>query len=160
MLPGALKAFKEEHIFPSLILAQGLLESGNGVSCPGNNCFGIKWTEDCGFDYQLLKTSEDYSLAQFNRLKASKEWYELISVKNDIYHVHLKARFRKYKTLTDCVLDHSKLLSTARYASVRASKNYKEACVQIKKDGYATDTKYPTLLISIIVSNKLYQYDK
>jgi len=159
-LPGAIKAFREEHILPSLTIAQALLESGNGKSCPGNNCFGIKWSEKCGYGSQLLVTSEYYNLEQFNKLKASKAWYELVAVKNNTYHVHIKAKFKKYKAIGDCVLDHSKLLSTARYESVRVCKNYKDACEQIKKDGYATDPKYPTLLISIITINKLYQYDK
>lgn len=159
-LPGALAAFEIEKILPSLTLAQALLESGNGDSCPGNNCFGIKWTEGCGHSSQLLITSEYYTLPQYNSLKASKAWYELVAVKNGQYHVHIKAKFRKYKSIADCVLDHSKFLSTDRYKSVRGAKTYKEACEQIKKDGYATDPKYPTLLESIILTNKLYQYDK
>jgi flagellum-specific peptidoglycan hydrolase FlgJ len=140
VLPGAMTAFKKEHILPSLTIAQALLEGANGQSCPGNNCFGIKWTEGCGYEKQLLWTHE---------------WNPKIKALEKV-----QSPFRKYKTLADCVLDHSKVLSVARYESVRACKNFKSACEQIKKDGYATDPKYPTLLISIITSNKLYQYDK
>lgn len=140
IMPGAIKAFREDYILPSLTAAQALLESGNGQDCPGNNCFGIKWTEGCGFDSQLLWTHE------WNpNLKALEK---------------VQRKFRKYKTLADCILDHSKLLSLARYESVRACKNYIQACEQIKKDGYATDPNYTKLLISIITTNKLFQYDK
>jgi len=139
-LPGAQKAWKSEHIFTSLTLAQALIESGNGQDCPGNNCFGIKWTAGCGFDSQLLWTHE---------------WNDKIKGLEKVQRY-----FRKYKTLADCILDHSKLLSTARYESVRACKNYKDACTQILKDGYATDKNYTKLLMGVIVTNKLYQYDK
>lgn len=140
MLQGALKAYKQFNILPSLTLAQGLLEGGNGQNCPGNNCFGIKWTNGCGFDSQLLWTHEWNSKA----MKMER----------------VQRPFRKYNSIADCVLDHSKLLEKPRYIDVRRAKNYREACIAVKKDGYATDPKYTTLLISIIVSNKLYQYDK
>lgn len=140
ILPGAEEAFKKDHILPSLTIAQALLEGANGKSCPGNNCFGIKWTPGCGFDKQLLWTHEWNS-----KLKQLEK---------------VQRYFRKYKTLADCVLDHSKLLSSPRYQNIRSAKDYIEACDLIKKDGYATDPNYTKLLISIIVTNKLYLYDK
>lgn len=160
LLPGALKAHVTEHLFVSVVLDQILLESGNGQDCPGNNAGGIKWTDGCGYDWQLLVTEEDYNLAEFNKLKASDGWYKLIAEKNGTYLVQIKAKFRKYKTLADFVLDYVKFLSTKRYASVRASKTYQQACEQLKADGYATDISYVTLLESVIQSNKLYIYDK
>lgn len=139
ILPGAQKANKEMHILPSLTISQAILESGSGRHAPGNNCFGIKWTEGCGFKSQLLWTNEwSAKLKKF---------------------VKVQAKFKAYNTLAECVVDHSKLLMNKRYDNVRNSKNYMEACNEIQKAGYATDPNYSKLLISIIVINKLFQYD-
>ncbi len=91
-------------------MAQACLESGFGSSAPGNMLFGIKWTEGCGYDKQLLWT------------------HEYINGVN----TKVQAYFRKYKTMSDSILDHAKLLTAARYKPVLAADNYRDACTQVQ----------------------------
>jgi flagellum-specific peptidoglycan hydrolase FlgJ len=73
---------------------------------------------------------------------------------------YVDAAFRAYPTFEGSVKDHNDLLQNKRYAKVLTAKDYKEASVEIWKAGYATDPKYPELLIRIIEQFKLYEYDK
>jgi peptidoglycan hydrolase-like protein with peptidoglycan-binding domain len=137
LTPGALLSYEKYNIFPSLTIAQGILESGWMQHVKGNNIFGIKWTNGCGYEVQELNT------------------YEFINgVKTPMV-----CKFRKYDSLEASLLDHGKLLSYSRYKSVITSKDYKEAAQKVYDSGYCTDPEYPKKLISIIEENKLYIYD-
>lgn len=160
LIPGAKAAHAKYKLLPSVMMAQAILESGWGGNAPGFNLFGIKWTAGCGYDFQLLETKECYNEAQYKKLCASKEWHELIKKENGMYWVHIKAKFKKYKSYNDSITDHGKFLSTDRYLKVRSAKTYKEQANALKVCGYATDDKYPALLISIIESSNLQKYDK
>jgi hypothetical protein len=133
---GALKG-KLKNVLPSLTMAQAILESGWGNNAPGYNMFGIKWSKDCGHDYQLLWT---------------KEW-------DGKKYIDVQARFRKYNSYTESIDDHTDLLQASRYKPVRDAHDYKEACKQIKACGYATSPTYTENLIRLIEENKLYEYD-
>lgn len=135
--PLSIKAYQEFGILPSLIIAQAILESNWGKSAPENMLFGMKWTESCGYDFQELWTSE------------------FISGK----YIKVKAKFRKYDSWEDSIIDHSKLLLTKRYEPVIKSTNYLEATDQIKKCGYATSPKYTENLRNVIETHKLYVFD-
>jgi flagellum-specific peptidoglycan hydrolase FlgJ len=134
---GAIQAYKKYNILPSLIMAQAILESSWGEKAPGNMLFGIKWTKGCGYDSQILWTSE------FIDGKIKK----------------VKAKFRKYKNFTESIDDHAQLLLLSRYKPVRQAKDYKDACNKVQQCGYATDPKYAKKLISIIEASNLQQYD-
>ena len=136
--PGAISAYKKHNILPSLTLAQAILESNWGKSAPGNMLFGIKWTENCGYDRQLLWTRE----------YVDGEW------------IRVQAYFRKYDSYEESILDHSKLLLASRYSRVLAAEDYKEACRAVWEAGYATDPDYPKKLISLIEINNLNQWDR
>lgn len=118
----------------SIILAQACLESANGTSrlaVKGNNHFGIK----C------------------NNWKGRK-----------IYHDDDKKGecFRKYTTAEDSFKDHSDFLrNSRRYSSLfdLDPKDYKGWAYGLKAAGYATDKRYPQLLIEIIEDYQLYKYD-
>ncbi len=125
----------QQHGVPaSITLAQGILESGAGqgdLTQRANNHFGIK----C------------------HNWKGEK-----------VYHDDDKKGecFRKYTNPADSFRDHSLFLSGRnRYASLFKLKptNYKGWAKGLRKAGYATDSKYPKKLISIIERYKLYQYD-
>lgn len=137
VLPGAIKAYKKYNILPSLTMAQAVLESAWGKSAPGHMLFGIKWTPSCGYDWQLLWTTEYY-----NGVKT-----------------RVKAKFRKYNSYTESIEDHSQLLLKPRYAKVLKAKDYKEACQAVYKAGYATDPNYPNKLISLIETYNLNKWD-
>jgi len=135
--PAAIEAYKKHGILPSLILAQAALESHWGKSAPGCMLFGIKWTKDCGFGWQLLWTKEFIN----------GKW------------VKVRARFRKYNSYVESIADHVRLLLNPRYSKARVAKDYKEACKEVWKAGYATDPDYPVKLIRLIEDYNLNKWD-
>jgi flagellum-specific peptidoglycan hydrolase FlgJ len=135
--PAAVEAYKKYNILPSLTLAQAALESNWGNSAPGCMLFGIKWSEGCGYGYQLLWTRE----------YINGKW------------VKVRAKFRKYGSFADSIDDHAQLLLKSRYAKVLTAKDYKEACWAVYEAGYATDPKYPDKLIGLIETYNLNRWD-
>lgn len=132
--PTAVSNMDQYGVPASIILAQGLLESGMGnseLARDGNNHFGIKchgWKGD------------------------------------KIYHDDDKKGecFRKYPSAQNSFDDHVKFLSgSKRYASLFELKkdDYKRWAKGLKAAGYATNPKYPQLLINIIEENELAKYD-
>ena len=131
----AVKNMQKHKVPASITLAQGLLESGNGnseLSKKSNNHFGIK----CHSTWKGKKT----------------------------YHDDDKKGecFRVYKTVEDSYADHADFLHKSRYAKCFELKitDYKGWAKELKRAGYATNPKYPKLLIKIIEDNQLYTYDK
>lgn len=126
---------QDEHGIPaSITLAQGLLESGAGLSelaRKSNNHFGIK----C-HDWTGKKTYHD-----------DDERGEC---------------FRKYDKVLDSYEDHSAFLrNRSRYAFLfeLSPTDYKAWAHGLKKAGYATDPAYAYKLISLIENYELHQYD-
>lgn len=71
--------------------------------------------------------------------------------------------FRVYETVYDSYVDHSNFLrNNRRYGFLFDLKttDYKGWAKGLKKAGYATNPKYPALLIKIIEENGLAKYDK
>ena len=127
----------EEYKIPaSITLAQGILESGNGLSeltRKANNHFGIK----CHKDWNGKKVYHDDDR------------------RNEC--------FRKYPTAEGSFTDHSLFLTTrSRYAFLfdLEQDDYKAWAKGLKKAWYATDRKYPRKLISFIENFELYRYDE
>jgi len=120
----------------SITLAQGILESGNGESrlaVEGKNHFGIK----CHSNWNGKTIIED-----------DDEKGEC---------------FRKYDNVADSYRDHSLFLTErGRYSFLFEYKrtDYKKWAKGLKKAGYATNPKYPSLLIDLIERYELYTYDK
>lgn len=119
----------------SIILAQGILESGAGagtLSKTANNHFGIKC--HTGWTGESVRHDDD----------ASQEC------------------FRKYNDPADSYRDHAEFLTgRSRYANLfKLEKGDYEAWAKgLKAAGYATDPKYPDKLISYIERYNLHQYD-
>jgi hypothetical protein len=131
----AIKEMKEYGVPASITLAQGMLESSNGnstLAIKANNHFGIK----CHSDWT-----------------------------GDTYHKDDDAKnecFRKYPHVLDSYRDHSKFLKErSRYAALFTLKitDYKGWAEGLKAAGYATNPKYPQLLISLIERYQLFIYD-
>lgn len=141
ILPGVKKGYSDYNILPSLTIAQAILESNSGKSqlaIKGNNLFGIK------ADSRWTGKKINFPTKEFIKGK----------------EITVNAYFRAYGSFSDSVEDHTKFLLTKRYEKVKTSKDYKEACTEIWKAGYATDPKYPGKLINIIEKYKLYKYDE
>lgn len=118
----------------SITLAQGILESGNGnseLARYANNHFGIKCH---GWDGPGLYKDDD----QPNEC------------------------FRKYSSANESFEDHSNFLKNkSRYDFLFDLEitDYKGWAKGLKKAGYATNPKYPDLLIKLIEENDLSKYD-
>lgn len=131
----AVKEMLISKVPASITLSQGILESGDGNSLlakEANNHFGIK---------------------------CHKEWTgETFYMDDD----HKGECFRKYNSVFDSYRDHSEFLrSRQRYANLFNLEltDYKGWAHGLKAAGYATNPKYPELLIKIIEENKLHEYD-
>lgn len=131
----AIDKMKEYHIPASITLAQGILESGSGnsrLAKKANNHFGIK----CHKEW------------------TGKTFYMDDDAKDEC--------FRKYNKAEDSYRDHSLFLTQrGRYSFLFEYdiKDYKSWAYGLKKAGYATNPKYPELLIRIIEKYNLDQYD-
>lgn len=120
----------------SIILAQGILESGAGkgrLCLEANNHFGIK----CHKEWTGPTITHDDDAAQ--------------------------ECFRKYSDPADSYRDHALFLtSRSRYNSLfQLDKlDYKGWAEGLKKAGYATDPKYPSKLIGLIERYQLNLFDE
>lgn len=131
----AMGNMKNYGIPASIILAQGILESGAGrgdLAISANNHFGIKchvgWTGDS------VKHDDDSD----------------------------QECFRKYDNPSESFKDHALFLTgRSRYSKLfEFSKgDYKAWAKGLRAAGYATDPKYPDKLISYIERYNLHQYD-
>ena len=134
--PLAVEEMYRSGIPASITLAQGLLESGYGLSelaVKGNNHFGIK----C-----------------HNNWTGGRMYYD-DDKKGEC--------FRKYKTPEESYRDHSDFLRYRdRYKFLFDYKitDYKSWANGLKKAGYATDPSYPKKLINLIEAYDLHEYDK
>jgi flagellum-specific peptidoglycan hydrolase FlgJ len=131
----AMSNMKDFGIPASIILAQGILESGAGLSrlaTTSNNHFGIK----CYTDWKGEATYQDDDKSQ--------------------------ECFRKYKNPEESFQDHADIVSKRkRYASLfdLPKEDYKAWAKGLKAAGYATDPNYPEKLINYIEQYHLDQYD-
>lgn len=131
----AMGNMKNYGIPASIILAQGILESGAGkgdLALSGNNHFGIK----CHVGWTGESVNHDDDAAQ--------------------------ECFRKYKDPAESYKDHALFLtSRTRYSSLFTlpKGDYEAWAKGLKNYGYATDPKYPQKLISYIERYNLHQYD-
>lgn len=131
----AMSNMKDYGIPASIILAQGILESGAGkgdLSQRANNHFGIK----CHSDWTGESVRHDDDSSQ--------------------------ECFRKYDSASESFRDHALFLtSRGRYSSLFDLKkdDYQAWAKGLRKAGYATDPRYPEKLISYIERYNLGQYD-
>ena len=131
----AIQQMLESNIPASITLAQGILESASGnssLAMNGNNHFGIKCH---GWTGEKMYMDDDKS----------------------------DECFRVYKSASESFADHSNFLNKYdRYAFLFAYEvtDYKSWAKGLKKAGYATNQKYPELLIGIIEDLELDKYDR
>lgn len=131
----AINEMNRSGIPASITLAQGLLESSYGNSTlarEANNHFGIKVHSDWQGRYILMDDD----------------------ARNE--------RFRVYDSAEDSYRDHTEFLKRQRYAFLfKLDKNdYKGWAKGLKQAGYATNPRYPELLIGLIERYGLDRYDR
>jgi flagellum-specific peptidoglycan hydrolase FlgJ len=134
-----IEATYDTKIFPSVKMAQMIVESGWGETAPvkyANNYFGIKADPSWKGEKIELNTPKD----------ANKKSY-----------------FRKYNSALDSIVDHSSfLIKNKRYenAGVFNAKTPEDQIKAIKNAGYAEAGNYVSTLTSIINSNNLKKLDE
>ena len=133
---------KEYGIPASVTLAQLTLESRgaggglSGLAKQANNLFGMKGTGTAG---------------SINM--PTKEW------KNGEY-VTVNDSFAKYATPYDSLQAYAENFQSERYSKhLTQASNVNEFVQGVKDGGYATDPKYVDLVLDVIESNHLDQYD-
>ena len=139
---------QEYDVFASVLIAQAILESGNGTSklsqAPNYNLFGIKGSYSGGT--VVMKTQED---------RGNGELFEI------------QDAFRAYPSFEESMADYIRLIrggitnQATFYQTVWRSeaKNYLRATDALTGT-YATDTSYNQKLNSIIAAYNLTQYDE
>jgi len=131
----AIGNMQKYRIPASIILAQGLLESGAGTSTlavTANNHFGIK----CAGDWK------------------GKKVYKKDDGPNDC--------FRKYNAVEESFEDHAMFLKRPRYTSLFSlgASDYAKWAEGLQRLGYATDKTYAEKLKNMIKLYELHMYDK
>lgn len=131
--PVAQSNMVKYRIPASIILAQGILESGYGnsrMARVANNHFGIKCLGWKGEGYYQINNE--------------------------------RACYRKYRDIEECFKDHARIISSKdRYSFLfdLEISDYRAWAKGLKRAGYATDTEYDRLLIRTIEEYKLYNVD-
>jgi hypothetical protein len=138
--PMVIQDMRNSGILASLTAAQAFIESnkGNsGLTQKANNLFGIKG-EYNGQSVTMPTT----------------EYYNGVKCK-------INAKFRKYPSWQESISDHSGMFNRMdRYKNLRGCKDYRQACINVKNDGYATSPAYTQTLINTIEKYHLYDWDK
>jgi flagellum-specific peptidoglycan hydrolase FlgJ len=128
----------------SVTVAQAILESDWGRSTlaqNANNYFGMKVMGTLGNDGLVWMPTSEYDDAG--------QLYQTTSA------------FRAYKSLTDSMLDHDRLLQlAARYSgAMSARSNPQQFAALIAQEGYSTDPAYADKLVALMDRYNLYQLD-
>lgn len=135
------QAAREHNIFPSVMIAQAILESGMGMSDltqTNHNLFGIKGTYNGeGSSWATLEDSGAGNMYQIN------------------------ATFRAYPNYYTSIIDYLELLQKEWYtkAGVTTATNPHAQIQAIINGGYATDSIYVDKIVDIITKYNLTQYD-
>lgn len=130
------------RMFPSVRMAQSLLESGGEIHT-WNNLGGIK-------------VGNGITNAYWQGEAVVKGTWEYI----DGRAVTMKAAFRAYKSLYHFYKDLDLLLEAPRYERVRSAGTPERQASMLQACGYATDPAYPTKLMALIQQYGLRKYDQ
>lgn len=152
IIPAAMQEMRESKILASLTIAQAILESGwakSSLAYQYNNLFGVK------------ASNADIKAGRAVNLP-TQEYYPGRGMVTENHW------FRRYESWLDSIRDHTKVLLTTRlyplgplrYKKVIGETDYKVACNEIQKAGYATDPQYSSKLIALIVTHQLYDIDR
>lgn len=129
-------------LYPSVVIAQAICESGWGQSkimMKANAIFGIKATSSWKGKVYNANTQECY---------------------DGINYTNINACFRAYNSLTESISDYFDLiLGSSRYQGAINTSSPLECITAIKNGGYATSPTYINTIMSIINSNNLTKYD-
>lgn len=140
LLP-AVPAIKEAGLFPSIAFAQAILESGGGTSQlarEDNNLFGIKGSYKGNSN--SWATQEDTGGGSM---------------------ITINANFRSYPSKVESIMDYVDLIANSGiYNRALGAETPEDSITKIWLSGYATDSMYPSKVMSIVKNYDLTQLDK
>ena len=129
-------------LYPSVVIAQAICESGWGQSTimmKANAIFGIKATTSWKGKVYNANTQECYDGSTYTNITAC---------------------FRAYNSLAESISDYFDLITGLdRYKKAVHTQSPLECITAIKNGGYATSPTYINTIMSIINSNNLTKYD-
>ncbi|NTU20087.1 muramidase [Brevibacillus sp. HB1.2] len=139
----ARKSYLNHRLFPSIIIAQAILESGWGKKVPVDpvtgtssyNLFGIKGTGPAGSVTIESKEVENGKM------------------------VTRTSQFRAYENYQQSMEDHTQFLRRPAYKNVLAATTPAQAAQALEEASYATDPAYAEKLTGLIQTYNLSQYD-
>lgn len=148
MAPCAMNGYKAlGKVLPSVCIGMACVESGYGTAG------STKYHSYLGQKVGTGKTATKYWGGKFFSTKTKEEY--TVGV-----HTTIKAAFRSYDSMQQCVLNYYELLNTSLYKRVTAGVDYKTQMQQIKTCGYMTSSTEVNSVIKIIERYNLTQYDK
>lgn len=148
--PFAQKYANQYGLYPSVMLAQAILESGWGKSSlsqpPYHQMFGIKASGSFSGDYIIVPT---------------KEWVKDSDHPDGGYFITIDQPFRVYPSYDGAFKDQAEFLQKSRYINVKVDNapHYTDATKALQTAGYATDPEYANKLNSIIRYYRLDELD-
>lgn len=144
---AAIRAYiKQGKVKPSVCIGMACVECGYGKagSVAHHSYLGHKVgtgktaTKYWGGAFFTSKTVEEYKVGE---------------------HSIIRAAFRAYESMEQCVMNFYELLNTKLYARVKADQNFVAQMQAIKAAGYMTSSTEVTSVLSIIQKNKLSRFD-
>lgn len=145
--PVVIQAAAGSGLFPSLFMAQAILESSDKNGVPGASLLASKYNNYFGIKDSAAWTGKTVNL----------KTREVYNGKSEI----ITDGFRVYDSPTESFADRVKFLkSNARYKKVFAAVTPLQQAIELKAAGYATDPSYASILQSIIKSNNLLILDQ
>ncbi|OCT16581.1 hypothetical protein A8709_07835 [Paenibacillus pectinilyticus] len=130
-------------IFPSVRIAQALLETGGKINA---------WNNVVGY-----KVGNGVITPYWRGDRVSASTWEFI---NGEQVTNVPGDFRAYATLEDGFRDQDLLFQSARYAAVRLASTPQGQTQALQNSGYATDPAYASKLNGIIATEGLTFYDE
>ena len=152
----------EGRIFPSVMVAQAIIESGwgeSGLTVRANNLFGLKKGSWTGAVYNAVTAEQARNDGTYSGYRTQADAQkggpaQNLSLKKGDYY-WIIAPFRQYGSQQESLANYVTVLSQNGYADVRRprAKNYKDAATALGDDiplSWATDIKYTQSIINTI----------
>lgn len=133
-------------VLPSICIGMACVECGYGTAG------SVKHHSYLGQKVGTGKTATKYWSGAFFT-SSTKEEYQIGK------HTTIKAAFRAYDTMQQCVLNYYELLNTSLYKGVQAGAGAAMQMVQIKACGYMTSSTEVNSVLKIIEKYDLTRYD-